>query len=203
MRKKEAFTLVEALIVILIIGLLFVLLTPKIDSITDKARETQIEMKFKEFGDAAEIALMEHSGFTGMTKGGDRAKKDIDKILDALNEYLDSSEIFDVRTDHNLRYRDSRAKDMWGNNYRVKISADTSNNTGTMTFISYGKDGMKRKHLNPEEYEHLYDTYDYAYLVEYKDGIITRTIMGPEDILAYGNPHSLGGIGGVDLHIGW
>ena len=47
--KKSGFTLVEILVVILIIGLLFVFLVPKIDNATDKARETGIKTDFRSY----------------------------------------------------------------------------------------------------------------------------------------------------------
>ena len=53
-RKKRAFTLVEILIVVSVIGILFVTLVPRIDFAGDKARETGVKTDFRAFELAAE-----------------------------------------------------------------------------------------------------------------------------------------------------
>ena len=42
-RKKQGFTLVEILVVIVVIGLLFMFFVPRIDFVGDKARETGVK----------------------------------------------------------------------------------------------------------------------------------------------------------------
>ena len=60
--KKKAFTLVEILIVVAVIGILFVALVPRIDFAGDKARETGIKTDFRSFELAAEQILRENAG---------------------------------------------------------------------------------------------------------------------------------------------
>ena len=55
--KKRAFTLVEILIVVAVIGILFVTLVPRIDFAGDKARETGVKTDFRSFELAAEQIL--------------------------------------------------------------------------------------------------------------------------------------------------
>ena len=61
-QKKRAFTLVEILIVVAVIGILFVTLVPRIDFAGDKARETGVKTDFRSFELAAEQILRENAG---------------------------------------------------------------------------------------------------------------------------------------------
>ena len=61
-QRKRAFTLVEILIVVAVIGILFVTLVPRIDFAGDKARETGIKTDFRAFELAAEQILREKAG---------------------------------------------------------------------------------------------------------------------------------------------
>ena len=60
--KKRAFTLVEILIVVAVIGILFVTLVPRIDFAGDKARETGVKTDFRSFELAAEQLMRENAG---------------------------------------------------------------------------------------------------------------------------------------------
>ena len=59
----KAFTLVELLIVIAIIGILFIVLISKIDFATDKAKATGVYTDFRSFELALETVSREHAGF--------------------------------------------------------------------------------------------------------------------------------------------
>ena len=61
--KKKAFTLIELLIVIAIIGILFVVLISKVDFATDKAKATGVQTDFRSFRLALETVLRENDGF--------------------------------------------------------------------------------------------------------------------------------------------
>ena len=61
-QKRKAFTLVEILIVVAVIGILFVALVPRIDFAGDKARETGVKTDFRAFELAAEQILRENAG---------------------------------------------------------------------------------------------------------------------------------------------
>ena len=189
-KKKKAFTLTEMLIVMLMLGLLFIVLIPKIVDVQDNARETQIKVRFKEFGDSAELALRENSGFTGMAKSKVPMNTN-NKILNTLNEYMDDSNKFEY-FNNSMSYSESKAKDPWGNPYSLIIEADVNKNTGKFTFVSYGKDGKKSRDFRRGKTEDMRDAFDYAYVIEYKDGIITRTFMGLDDIL---EAHGVSGSG--------
>ena len=63
MTKKKAFTLIELLIVIAIIGILFIILVSKVDFATDKAKATGVQTDFRSFQVAFETVSRENAGF--------------------------------------------------------------------------------------------------------------------------------------------
>jgi len=74
-KNQKGFTLVEILVVIVIIGILFTVILPRIDFASDKARQTGVKTDFKTLQTAAEAYIRETSG-RNMT-------------LDGFNTYLD------------------------------------------------------------------------------------------------------------------
>ena len=75
MTKKKAFTLIELLIVIAIIGILFIVLVSKVDFATDKAKATGVQTDFRSFQMALEAVSKEKAGFNsfGWNTGDDNA----------------------------------------------------------------------------------------------------------------------------------
>ena len=77
--NKRAFTLIELLIVIAIIGILFIVLVSKVDFATDKAKATGVQTDFRSFQMAFDTVAKENAGFntfgwdTGDTKRADFA----------------------------------------------------------------------------------------------------------------------------------
>ena len=63
MTKKKAFTLIELLIVIAIIGILFIVLVSKVDFATDKAKATGVQTDFRSFQVAFDTVAKENAGF--------------------------------------------------------------------------------------------------------------------------------------------
>ena len=60
--KKKAFTLIELLIVIAIIGILFIVLISKVNFATDKAKATGVQTDFRSFQVAIETVAKEKAG---------------------------------------------------------------------------------------------------------------------------------------------
>ena len=60
---KKAFTLIELLIVIAIIGILFIVLISKVDFATDKAKATGVQTDFRSYQVALETVARENDGF--------------------------------------------------------------------------------------------------------------------------------------------
>ena len=104
-KNKRAFTLIELLIVIAIIGILFIVLVSKVDFATDKAKASGVQTDFRSFQMAFEQVAKENAGFntfgwdTGDTNG-DRVRNAYDKGDNgvgggiAQNGIQDGSEVF-------------------------------------------------------------------------------------------------------------
>ena len=83
-KNKKAFTLIELLIVIAIIGILFIVLVSRVDFATDKAKASGVQTDFRSFQTALEQVARENSGFAtlGWDTGddnGDRIRNSYDK----------------------------------------------------------------------------------------------------------------------------
>ena len=63
MTKRKAFTLIELLIVIAIIGILFIVLVSKVDFATDKAKASGVQTDFRSFQMAFDTVAKENAGF--------------------------------------------------------------------------------------------------------------------------------------------
>ena len=90
MTKKKAFTLIELLIVIAIIGILFIVLVSKVDFATDKAKTTGVQTDFRSFQLAFETVATENAGFTSLIT------TDYEKLEAAVNKHLDSALKVDI-----------------------------------------------------------------------------------------------------------
>ena len=62
-KNKRAFTLIELLIVIAIIGILFIVLVSKVDFATDKAKASGVQTDFRSFQMAFDTVAKENAGF--------------------------------------------------------------------------------------------------------------------------------------------
>ncbi len=118
MTKKKAFTLIELLIVIAIIGILFIVLVSKVDFATDKAKASGVQTDFRSFQVALETVSKENAGFntfgwdTGDNAGaapagytytnadkdaGDRIRNSYDEGDTNLNGQYDDGEVWTGR----------------------------------------------------------------------------------------------------------
>ena len=84
MAKRKAFTLIELLIVIAIIGILFIVLVSKVDFATDKAKATGVQTDFRSFQVAFEQVAKENAGFN--TFGWDTGDTNGDRIRNSYDE---------------------------------------------------------------------------------------------------------------------
>ena len=82
--KKRAFTLIELLIVIAIIGILFIVLVSKVDFATDKAKATGVQTDFRSFQMAFDTVAKENAGFN--TFGWDTGDLNQDGIRNSYDE---------------------------------------------------------------------------------------------------------------------
>ena len=131
--KKKAFTLVEILIVVAVIGILFVSLVPRIDFAGDKARETGIKTDFRSFELAAEQVIRENAGLADFDDAAELCD------TNGINLYLDKALQFDKTS------AECEKEDQWNQPYTVQVikdAADSNPNNGVLVFISNGKDSV-------------------------------------------------------------
>ena len=138
-KRKTGFTLVEILVVILIIGLLFVFLVPKIDSSTDKARETGIKTDMRSYQTAFESVAREQGGLGANAIAGE------EKAIQLINGYLDPAlKITYAATSDAMK---AAKEDPWNNNYLVEVNQKADSNNGYVSVRTMGKD-MRDDYVN-------------------------------------------------------
>ena len=81
---KQAFTLIELLIVIAIIGILFIVLVSKVDFATDKAKASGVQTDFRSYQMAFDTVAKENAGFN--TFGWDTGDANQDGIRNSYDE---------------------------------------------------------------------------------------------------------------------
>ena len=128
--NKKAFTLIELLIVIAIIGILFIVLVSKVDFATDKAKATGVQTDFRSYQMAFETVAREHAGFDALVVVDDKGTpddasddtRDLTALVEAVNKNLDAKlQIgYDAATDEMT----IGAKDPWKEVYTIKYEAE-------------------------------------------------------------------------------
>ena len=88
-QNKKAFTILELLIVVCIIGILFLVLVSKLDFATEKAKITGVQSIFRSYQMALEAVARENAGFS--TLGWDEGDLNGDRIRNAY-DYGDTNE---------------------------------------------------------------------------------------------------------------
>lgn len=144
-KKKSGFSLVEMLIIIVLIGVLFVALVPKIDTFSLKARETGLKSDFRAYQIAFESIARQLYGL-----GNDVIKDDVEAIA-LINTYLDPAmKITNSDTENGVvapttgyDYVYGLKEDPWNNRYRIYYISgiDADDNNGAMVCTSLGKNG--------------------------------------------------------------
>ena len=104
-RNKKAFTLIELLIVIAIIGILFIVLVSKVDFATDKSKATGVQTDFRSYQVALEQVAKENAGFN--TFGWDVCDLNGNRVRDSYdvgdinqNGKQDDGEVFIGRKEY-------------------------------------------------------------------------------------------------------
>lgn len=166
-RKRKAFTLVEILVVVAVIGILFVAFVPKIDFAGDKARETGVKSDFRALMLASEQVLRENAGLgfvTGTTVDTATTNTNTKLVADKLNLYLDPALQLTVVTGKNQAT--TGKLDPWNQKYVMSTNAIKGMNNGKILFECGGKDAA------------VNGTNDYATLTAFTDGVIKSGTNG-------------------------
>lgn len=139
---KKGYTLLEALIVMVIISILFIFLTSRIDFSTTASKKEVVRADMLRYEDAIKAVGTQHWGLTD----------DLGVLIQQLNSNLD--------TDHSASLFESAivsaASDPWGSQYKL-IYKKPENTLGQITIVCAGPD---RKYDNEGDIltELKYDT---------------------------------------------
>ena len=132
--KRKAFTLIELLIVIAIIGILFIVLISKVDFATDKAKATGIQTDFRSFQMAFETVAREQQGFSSLVDGDNYNKLEI-----AINKNLDNKLHIDIDDSTCEITMSNGAQDPWKTPYHgAYIIGDDGKDRGAIVMYSNG-----------------------------------------------------------------
>ena len=132
MTKKKAFTLIELLIVIAIIGILFIVLVSKVDFATDKANESGVQTDFRSFQLAFDTVAIEHDGFSELVD------TDYEKLEAAINKNLDNALKIDIDADGKITMTNGTT-DPWKVPYHgAYISGTDGRDRGCIVMYSNG-----------------------------------------------------------------
>ena len=146
MTKKKAFTLIELLIVIAIIGILFIVLVSKVDFATDKAKATGVQTDFRSFQVAFDTVAKENAGFntfgwdTGDTNA-DRVRNSYDKGDTNKNGKQDEGEVFIGSKEYG---------EEWTEVYTLVKPGTTFSNNGYDAEAVFALESAINKNLDPK-----------------------------------------------------
>ena len=124
-QQKKAFTLVELLIVVGIIGILVVTLVVAVDFSTDKAKTSGVNNILRTYETAASKAALQEAGFVD----------DLTQLANLLNKSLDSEFKVSVMND----VLTTSATDPWGQTIKIGYSKPEGT-VGQLKFVSSGPD---------------------------------------------------------------
>lgn len=125
-KRKRAFTLVEVLIVVVIIGILFVTLMVNLGFSTDKANMAGVQNDFHAFQTAIKLVAMEEQGLN----------VPIESLKLSINKKLDTGLKLSVIEGGSMY---SSGVDPWGTEYRLDYS-QPANTNGQIILVSAGPD---------------------------------------------------------------
>ena len=134
MTKKRAFTLIELLIVIAIIGILFIVLISKVDFATDKAKASGVQTDFRSFQLAFETVAREHQGFSSLVD------EDYEQLEMSINKNLDNKLKIDIDADGTITMANG-AQDPWNTEYHGQyVTGTDGKDRGAIAMYSNGAD---------------------------------------------------------------
>ena len=132
MRRRKAFTLIELLIVIAIIGILFIVLISKVDFATDKAKASGVQTDFRSFQMAFDTVAREQAGFKLLVD------ENYEQLEKAINKNLDNKLKIDIDDMGNITMANG-ALDPWGSEYHGKyVQGDDGKDRGALIMYSNG-----------------------------------------------------------------
>ena len=154
--NKKAFTLIELLIVIAIIGILFIVLVSKVDFATDKAKTSGVQTDFRSFQMGFETVARENAGFDSLILETEEGTADYSKLEETLNKNLDPALHVSIDEEGMVTMKNGTL-DPWKNEYHgFFIMGYGPANGGQIIIQSDGAD------LTPDTDDDIYMTIAYG-----------------------------------------
>jgi general secretion pathway protein G len=124
--RQSAFTLIEIMVVIVILGILATLIMPKILDRPEQARRTAARLQIAHFKSALQLYKLDVGHYPTAGEGG-------------LNALVTNPGVTGWKTGGYLQDTDSVPKDPWGNAY---VYTCPGQNGRDFDIVSYGADGQ-------------------------------------------------------------
>ena len=123
--NKKAFTLIEVLIVMVILGILFIVLVSKVDFSVKESKEMSAQTDFLSYQLAIEQVCLNEK----------QIPSNMETLRDVLNKYLDYDLMVKAQNGKIVTDRE----DPWGNKYQFEYYRESSN-LGKLVVVSAGVD---------------------------------------------------------------
>lgn len=127
-KSQSGFSFIEIMVVLVIIGILYAIIGPRMMGQTDKALRTQAYAQIKNFGTALKMYKLNHKVYPTTEQG-----------LDALVKAPTSGTSLKNYPEYGYLDGESVPKDPWGNEYVYLCPGSHSE----FDIISYGADGVQ------------------------------------------------------------
>jgi len=174
--NRKGFTMLEVIAVVVVLGILMVVLMPRLTSGTDKAKELGVNKEFKDFSDSIETIFTENSRLPGTTDALFATK---------FNTYIDDYFAIGQPATVVPGVFETKAQDPFGAKYGLIISRDDGAVSGIEEKVLVYSGG---KSLTT-------DRADFLTLAVYKDGKITKCnagFKGDIQVITLGTGQKLG-----------
>lgn len=126
--NKKAFTLVELLIVIAVIGILFIVLVSSVDNVIDKAKTAGVQTDFRSYQYAIEQVARKYNGFN--TFGWDTGDLNGDRVLNRYD--VDTINVYGLRNNTDDEFNSELQNETWTGIYTMINPADEYDNSAIL-----------------------------------------------------------------------
>lgn len=167
-RHPQAFTLIELLITITIVGALVAMAIPATDRIIHKSRATHCMGNLRNLGTALQLYLNDHANIMPalVTARESRESKEL-AIDNTLDEYTEQDNVFCCKADTQRLWESTGTSYLWNN---LLNGQDVAN----INFFGIVKDGNRIPVMSDKESWHKYR--DVQVNILYLDGHVDKDI---------------------------
>lgn len=167
--KSSAFTLIELLITITIVGVLITLAVPATDRIIHKSRAAHCMGNLRSLGVALQLYLNDHDNVMPTLVTARESKESEEEAIDnTLDEYTEDPKVFCCKADTKHFCETTGTSYLWNNLLNGQ-------NTASLNFFGFIKDGTRIPVISDKESFHKYR--DVQVNILYADGHVAKDIQ--------------------------